>query len=55
MTPKSVVHFFTGNSYGELNQKINAALQMNPNWEIVSVSHVILNNGIISVACAIRL
>jgi hypothetical protein len=54
MNPPNIVRFFVAKNYIEATQFIDRSVHNIPDWEIVSVSHVIDNNNMVSVACVLK-
>ncbi len=44
--PRSVVRYFSATNAADLETKIDQFASDNPNWEIVSASHILIPSGI---------
>ncbi|RZJ70283.1 hypothetical protein [Flavobacterium sp.] len=53
MNPTTAVRFFSGENPEEVSNLIDAYLRQNLDWEISSVSHMLVGNGV-SVACSLK-
>jgi hypothetical protein len=54
MNPTTAVRFFTANDIPQISRLIHDFTVQNLPWEITSVSHTILPNGVISAACSFK-
>lgn len=54
MAATSTVRFFEGRTYTQIMTNIDHFCNTYPLWEITSVSHMMLPNGVLSAACSLR-